>query len=70
MTEATRDRISILITAYRNADLVARCLDSLLSVCGGRLPETVLVDDAAGDPELARLAARYAEQGLRFTVMP
>ena len=70
MTDATRNRISILITAYRNADLVARCLDSLLAVCDGRLPETVLVDDAAGDAETRAVADRYAPHGLIFSVMP
>ena len=70
MTEGTRERISILLTAYKNADLVARCIDSLLTVCGGRLPELILVDDTPGDPELKALATRYADQNIRFIVMP
>ena len=63
------DRISILITAYKNAELVRRCVDSLLSVYGARLPETVLVDDAAGDGPTKALAEGYARHGVKFAVM-
>ena len=63
-------RISILITAYRNAELVRRCIDSLISAYGGDLPETVLVDDAAGDVPTRELAEYYARYGVKFAVMP
>ena len=64
------DRISVLITAYKNADLVKRCVDSLRESFGGVLPETVIVDDAAGDKAIAELAASYASDGVKFAVMP
>lgn len=64
------DRFSVLITAYKNAELVRRCVDSLLLSCGGRLPETVIVDDAAGDLETKQLAESYAHYGVKFAVMP
>lgn len=66
----TIERISILITAYKNAELVKRCVDSLLRAFGGELPETVIVDDAAGDKATADLAASYAKYGVKFAVMP
>ena len=66
----TIDRISVLITAYKNADLVKRCVDSLRVAFGGKLPETVIVDDAAGDVATAELAASYAAEGVKFAVMP
>ena len=66
----TIDRISVLITAYKNAELVKRCVDSLRVAFGGRLPETVIVDDAAGDAAIAELAASYAAEGVKFAVMP
>ncbi len=66
----TIDRISILIAAYKNAELVKRCVDSLKAAFGGVLPETIIVDDAAGDPAMAELAASYAKDGVKFAVMP
>ena len=66
----TIDRISVLITAYKNADLVKRCVDSLRAAFGGMLPEVVIVDDAAGDAATAELAASYAADGVKFVVMP
>ena len=66
----TIDRISVLITAYKNAELVKRCVDSLRESFGGVLPETVIVDDAAGDKAIAELAASYASDGVKFAVMP
>ena len=66
----TIDRISVLITAYKNAELVKRCVDSLRAAFGGVLPETVIVDDAAGDAATAELAASYAVEGVKFAVMP
>ena len=66
----TIDRISILITAYKNAELVKRCIDSLRAAFGGVLPETIIVDDAAGDVATAELAASYASDGVKFSVMP
>lgn len=66
----TIERISILITAYKNAGLVERCLSSLKRAFGGRLPETVVVDDAAGDAETEKLAKSYAQDGVKFAVMP
>ena len=66
----TIDRISVLITAYKNAELVKRCVDSLRAAFGGELPETVIVDDAAGDAATAELAASYADAGVKFAVMP
>ena len=65
----TIDRISVLITAYKNADLVKRCVDSLRAAFGGMLPEVVIVDDAAGDAATAELAASYAADGVKFAVM-
>ena len=64
------DRISVLITAYKNADLVRRCLGSLATALGGRLPETVLVDDTPSDEEIRKVADEFAGQGLKFVVMP
>lgn len=66
----TIDRISILIAAYKNAELLKRCVDSLRAAFGGILPETVIVDDAAGDAATAELAASYAAEGVKFAVMP
>lgn len=66
----TIDRISVLITAYKNAELVSRCLDSLRKAFGGELPEVVLVDDAAGDAATKALADSYARDGVKFAVMP
>jgi len=68
--EETIDRISVLITAYKNADLVRRCVDSLVQAFGGRLPETIVVDDAAGDEPTRALAESYAGLGVKFAVMP
>ena len=62
-------RISILITAYKNAELVRRCIDSLIAVYGTNLPETVLIDDAAGDIPTRELAEGYAGCGVKFAVM-
>lgn len=42
------DRISIVISVYNCDDLVKRCLDSLVASCG-RLPETIVADNAASD---------------------
>lgn len=64
------DRVSILITAYKNAELVKRCVDSLLTAFGGKLPETVIVDDAAGDEATKRLTESYESYGVKFAVMP
>ena len=64
------DRFSVLITAYRNAEVVRQCVDSMLATFGGELPETVIVDDAAGDPATRELAASYAKYGVKFAVMP
>lgn len=66
----TIDRISVLITSYKNAELVKRCVDSLRAAFGGMLPEVVIVDDAAGDAATAELAASYAADGVKFAVMP
>lgn len=66
----TIERISVLITAYKNADLVERCVSSLKKAFDGRLPETVIVDDAAGDPCIRELAESYAADGVKFAVMP
>lgn len=66
----TIDRISVLITAYKNADLVKRCVDSLRAAFGGMLPEVIIVDDAAGDAATAEVAASYAADGVKFAVMP
>lgn len=65
-----QSRTSILITAYKNAGLVRKCVDSLIACCNGELPEIVIVDDAAGDVETASLAASYASQGIKFGAMP
>ena len=64
------DRISILITSYKNTGLLRRCIDSLIDVYGDRLPETVIVDDAAGDVPTRELAEGYAKRGVKFAVMP
>ena len=66
--ETARESISVIICAYKNAHLTRRCLESLQSAFGGRLPETVLVDDAAGDAETAAVAADFP--GAKFVVMP
>ena len=70
MISHTIDRISVLITAYKNADLVRRCLGSLVAALGGRLPETVLVDDTPGDEGIRKVTDEFAGQGLKFVVMP
>lgn len=67
---SSRERISVLITAYKNSELVERCVSSLKAAFGGKLPETVIVDDAAGDPEIKKLAESYADDGVKFAVMP
>lgn len=64
------DRVSILITAYRNADLVKRCIDSLIKVYDAELPEIVLVDDTPGDEAVRELAKSYLSNGVKFAVMP
>jgi len=66
----TIDRISILIASYKNVELLKRCVDSLRAAFGGVLPETVIVDDAAGDAATAELAASYATDGVKLVVMP
>lgn len=64
------ERVSILITAFKNPELVKQCVDSLLKMYGGRLPETVIVDDAAGDVPTAELVSSYAPYGVKYAVMP
>lgn len=66
----TIDRISILMTAYKNADLVRRSLSSLAAAFGDRLPETVVVDDAAGDEDTKKAVDEFARYGVKFAVMP
>lgn len=66
--EKTRGLVSVIICAYKNAHLTRRCLESLQGAFCGKLPETVLVDDAAGDPETASVAADFPEA--KFVVMP
>lgn len=63
------DRISIIIATYRGDDLLKRCLDSLVVACGGRLPETIVVDDAGGLPTTRPLVESYAKYGVRFLEM-
>lgn len=66
----TIERISILMTAYKNADLVKRSLSSLAAAFGDRLPETVVVDDAAGDKATRNVAEEFARYGVKYAVMP
>ena len=66
----TIDRISILITAYKNPHLVRRCISSLKDSFGGKLPETIVIDDASNDSEIKRIAEEYESDGLKFAVMP
>ncbi|MBO4448491.1 MAG: glycosyltransferase [Kiritimatiellae bacterium] len=66
--ETARESISVIICAYKNAHLTRRCLESLEKAFDGKLPETVLVDDAAGDAETASVAADFPEA--KFVVMP
>lgn len=66
--ETARESISVIICAYKNAHLTRRCLESLKSAFDGKLPEAVLVDDAAGDAETAAVAADFPEA--KFVVMP
>jgi len=70
MPETTRNRVSVLIAAYKTPDLVRQCLDSLIAVCGGKLPETIIVDDAAGDPEMKACVESYSAYGVKLLVMP
>ena len=70
MSMTILERFSVLITAYKNAELVKRCIDSLIESCGGTLPETVIVDDAAGDSATRDLVESYAKYGVKFAVMP
>ena len=70
MHEGTINRISVLMTAYKNADLVRRSLGSLVAAFDGHLPETVLVDDAAGDEETRKMAEEFAQYGVKFAVVP
>ncbi len=65
----TVDRISILISAYRNAHLLKRCLDSLAASFHGELPEVVVVDDSPGDAEIRQVVGGFAKCGIKFTVM-
>ena len=46
-----RERLSVLIASYKNVSVLETCLASLVETFQGTLPEVVLVDDAAGDPE-------------------
>ena len=64
MSMTILERFSVLITAYKNAELVKRCIDSLIESCGGTLPETVIVDDAAGDSATRDLVESYAKYRL------
>ncbi len=70
MSESIRSRVSVLIAAYKTPDLVRQCLDSLLAACGGILPETIVVDDAAGDGEMKACVESYARHGVKLLVMP
>lgn len=74
MEQSVLDRISVLIASYRNAELLECCLSTMRASLGGRLPETVVVDDAAGDGETRRVVESinqsYASDGVKFVVMP
>ena len=70
MEQRIIDQISIMIASYRTPDLLKRCLDSLRAACGGVFPETIVVDDAAGDLETARMMEPYQRCGVQFKVMP
>lgn len=65
-----RERLSVLIASYKNVSVLETCLASLVETFQGTLPEVVLVDDAAGDPETRALAERWADKGVKFFVMP
>lgn len=70
MEHSVVNRISILIASYKNAELLDCCLSSLRTALGGHLPETVVVDDAAGDVETRTVVESYASDGVKFIVMP
>ena len=70
MISNTIDRISVLITAYKNADLVKRCVDSLRAAFGGALPEIVIVDDTPGDEDIRKVVEDYRDHGVKFIVSP
>ena len=63
-------RISAIIPAYKRDDLLERCLLSLLKACGGRLPETIVVDDAQQSSTERLIATRFANLGIRLVQTP
>ncbi len=63
-------RISVIIPAYKRDDLLERCLLSLVKACGGRLPETIVVDDAQQPSTERLIATRFADLGIRLVQTP
>lgn len=70
MFEKQSTRLSLLITAYRNSELVGKCLDSIVGTFKGAPPEIVVVDDTPGDPAIRAVVERYSHLGVKFAVMP
>lgn len=62
-------RISVIIPAYKRDDLLERCLLSLVKACG-RLPETIVVDDAQQPSTEKLIAARFDNHGIRLVQTP
>lgn len=68
MQQDTRNSISILVCAYKNAEVTRLCLETLKRAFNGLLPETILVDDTPGDEETAAVARDFPE--IIFTQTP
>ena len=63
-------RLSVIIPAYKRDDLLERCLVSLVKACGGRLPETIVVDDAQQSSTARLIATQFANLGIRLVQTP
>lgn len=61
------EKVSIIVPLYNMAELVGKCLDSLLAQTYQNI-EIVVVDDGSQD-ESGKIADQYAEQDQRFKVI-
>jgi hypothetical protein len=57
---STIERISVLITAYKNSHLVERYVSSLKEAFNSKLPETIIIDDTPNDPGIKKVVEAYA----------
>ncbi len=56
-----QERTSILIPTYRGADVLERCLESLVASADPAAAEVIVVDDASGDGTARRVRERFPE---------